>query len=236
MCMQGMEDASVASEIAVMNSAVFSSVKPGQMDDWLVYSISFADISAPEEIGDTTKISGFVQLRDEINRGRTLYFYAELVENVTGFELTSGFWQQVAPGYARTELLIVTAEDMNGFAADKSDFKTLFSYVQEHAVALNVPGAPVSEETNYFIFVFLMDQFLPGSAFEVKISDVRNGADGFQDMTSYRLFEDSWAVARVASRFSLTPENGFWVKALYNSEGEEARVVGLYRTQPEPSS
>ncbi len=238
MRLHGDEEAFIDDAISVKNASVFPKLGVGQLEGWKLHGLDIRDAISPQKIGDATEINGIMYLRDQQDRGLTIAFMSAITETVDGYDLKSGHWRQIAPSDPRTELYIVPLAILDDFTGNNSDYFAFHSFVQKNAISLEGSNPQDKKESDYAIFVFLKDLLLPDDQFFVKISDVRDGTDGYGDLTSYQLFDDGWVAAMIKGRFTLSDDLGFWIKAVYVPKNANARIIGLYSAdlQQMPSS
>lgn len=236
MRLHGESEAQVEQQTSVGNSDVLPALKPGQLAGWHLHGLAISEVTRSEELTGSSHISGTIFLRDEINRGMVVAFGGTIADTDDGYKLTEGYWSRVAPVDPRTEFYILPMQAASRIVERTPNFIDLYRAVKASAIPMSGSKAVEVAENEYSIIVFLMDEVLPGDRFAVKISDFKEGHQGFGEISQYLDFKDGWSAAIVNGRFRLTAETAFWVKAAYTKKGGLTRIIGLYNTQPQPSN
>ncbi|MZR32081.1 hypothetical protein [Sneathiella litorea] len=206
-----------------------------------VENVQINDFFRPQEAPEINRLGARLILVDPTGRRLGVSFVADYELAEDQVILKGHQW-----GYSRAETpavetyIVRTAAIEELDEASVRDYQTFRSHILSNAAPTGDPTAS-ADIADYTVVTFVMDRILDGDKFEVRLSAVKDGTEGFPDASRYILHDNGWVTGIVPGRFSLAGEKSFWVKAVYTPKEEEdggffgklltnERLIGLYNT------
>lgn len=227
-------------EFSLVGSGGIATDENSSLEGFGVENVQINDFFHPKEVPEINRLGARLILVHPTGRRLGVSFVADYELTDDQIILKGHQW-----GYSRAEIpaietyIVPLASIEELSEASTRDYTTFRSHILASAV---VTGTPVSDEiANYSIVTFVMDRILAGDKFEVRISAVKDGTDGFAEDSRYILHDNGWVTGIVPGRFSLAEDKSFWVKAVYTPKQKEdggffgnlltnEKLIGLYNT------
>ncbi|MEH6547596.1 MAG: hypothetical protein V7701_14255 [Sneathiella sp.] len=228
--LQGDDGNDIDSQLDIVGSAGIEQDLNTDLKGFAIANILINDFFHPEDAPSVYRLGARLVLQDATTRRVGVSFIADY-ELVDGKVVLKGHAWEYAPSILPvTETYVVAAADFDALDAEKakiySDFR---SHVLTNAIDVgNLGNAP--KRGDFVIVTFMMDKIQADDSFELAISDVKEGPDGFADDSQYILHDNGWVTGVVPGTFSLTANEAFWIKAVYTTAGSSKRVIGLFNT------
>ena len=173
--------------------------------------------------GDGTTAAGRLDMEDPLGRRTQVLFYADYRSTNDGIEITRA---QVATLYSlspEARVFVVPAERLEGVSGGvPRTHAGLFEFAAANAVTGDVSGQVPAGDRDFVVFAFLLDRISPSAEITVKVSESRDGTDGYASASRYIDF-DGWRVGILPGTFDLRRTKLF-VKVLFRP-GEEISFI-----------
>lgn len=140
-------------------------------------------------------------------------------------------WEDIRPAVPTVETYIVPKQAFEALDdAAARDYTEFRSHILTNAVASG-SSASSRDAADYAIVTFVMDRMQPDDKFELRISDVKEGPQGFTEDSQYVVHDNGWVTAVIVGKFSLTEDNAFWIKTVYAPKQEKGGFYELLNTE-----
>ncbi|MAZ02169.1 MAG: hypothetical protein CMN56_03435 [Sneathiella sp.] len=239
--LKGEEPDAIEAKFNIVGSGGIANDENTDLSGFGVEKVQLNDFFTPEDAPGINRLGATLVLVEPAGRRVGISFVADYELSGDQVILQGHQW-----GYMRAENPLVETYIVPTAAIEKMgedgvrDYTTLRTQVLLNAVAAGAPGAS-EDMSDLTIVTFFMDHLLHGDKVELRISDVKDGPEGYHDDSRYILHDNGWVTGIVPGQFSLAAENAFWVKAVFIPKKREndgffggllssEQVIGLYNT------
>ncbi|MCF8466703.1 MAG: hypothetical protein K9G33_04820 [Sneathiella sp.] len=239
--LQDEDPAGIDGKFSVIGSGGIATDDNINLKGFGVENVQINDLFHPKEAPELTRLGARLILVDPAGRRVGISFVAD-------YELSEG--QVVLKGhdwaYIRAEAPLAETYIVPTAAIEALDEKTARNYTAFRSHILTnavVAGDPKASKDmgDYTIVTFVMDHLIAGDKFELRLSDVKEGTEGFTEDSRYIVHDNGWVTGIVPGKFSLAGDKAFWVKAVYTPKKKEdggffsgllntGQLIGLFNT------
>jgi hypothetical protein len=229
--LKGQSPAEIEPELRIAGSGGIAEDKNTNLKDFGVQNILINDFFHPEEAPELYRLGARLVLVDPAGRRLGLSFVADY-ELVDDQVILKGYdWAYIRSAFPSVETYIVEAETLKPLDKETAlDYASFRAHILSNAVSTG-GNADTLVENNYSIVTFVADRLLEGDKFETRISDVKDGTDGYTEDSRYIVHDNGWVTSIVTGRFSLRPNTSFWIKAVYTPKPENEGLLGLINNE-----
>ncbi|RLA21468.1 MAG: hypothetical protein DRQ61_08530 [Gammaproteobacteria bacterium] len=182
-------------------------------------------------------LSVFLRFYDDYGRSVTTVVRAEyrLVEGKIIVE--SAIIMPLSSHNPRVKLYYVPVDKLSDQRFTKnSSYKEILWFVQEKAVAINIPEQVPHKRQNYWIFAFVTDRLAKDAKIELRASKSQKGLKG--DNTKAKTLNfDNWFITRARGEFAFGQVDRVFYKVVYSSDSDvsaekkKLQIIGVFSTQ-----
>jgi hypothetical protein len=228
--LQGNNGAEVDAQLDIIGSEGIQQDQNTNFENFAVANILINDFFQPDDAPGVYRLGARLVLLGPTGRRAGVSFVADYQLVDDKVVLKGHGWEYIPSALPVTETYIVEAATFDGLdvnaARNYTDFR---AYVLTNAIDVNGQGNS-GKQGNFVIVTFLMNKLQTDDSFELRISDVENGPDGFSDDSRYIQHDNGWVTGVIPGNFSLSAKNSFWIKAVYGPADGNKRVIGLFNT------
>jgi len=192
-----------------------------------VQNVQINDFFRPAEAPELYRLGARLIMVGPAGRRLGLSFVADYELSKDQVVLKGFDWDYIRAAAPGAETYIIPTEALAALdektAKDYTDFR---SHILTNAVSTGDNATSVQNE-DYSIVTFVMDRLLVDDKFELRISDVEDGNEGYTEDSRYIVHDGGWVTAVIPGKFSLSDEKAFWIKAVYMPKTEKKGFLGF---------
>ncbi|MEX1035355.1 MAG: hypothetical protein WDZ54_05325 [Sneathiella sp.] len=247
--LKGEEPEAIEAQFNIVGSGGIATDENADLAGFGVENVQLNEFFHPKDAPQINRLGARLILVDATGRRVGISFVADYELSGDQVILQGHQW-----GYMRAESPLVETYIVPTAAIEEMseegvrDYMTFRSHILTNAVATGDPSAS-KDMAEYTIVTFFMDRILNGDKVQLRLSEVKDGPEGFADDSRYVVHGNGWVTGIVPGKFSLAPDKAFWVKAVFIPKKKEAdgffsglltneKLIGLYNTAnlTEPAS
>ena len=234
------EPDAIDEEFDIVGSAGIATDENIDLSGFGVEKVQLNDFFHPKDMPAINRLGASLVLVDATGRRVGVSFVADYELKDEKVVLMGHQWGYMRAEFPVAESYIVPIAAIEQMTeAEVRDYPTFRSHILTHAVTAGDPNAP-QDMAEYSIVTFFMDRLLDGDKVQLRISEVKDGPEGYSDDSRYIVHGNGWVTGIVPGKFSLAPDKAFWVKAVFIPKKKEdgffsglltsEKVIGLYNT------
>ncbi|WP_339717565.1 hypothetical protein, partial [uncultured Sneathiella sp.] len=219
--LKGEEPEAIDAKFDVIGSGGIGTDENTDLSGFGVEKVQLNDFFTPPDAPGINRLGASLILVEPAGRRVGISFVADYELAEDKVILKGHQW-----GYMRAESPLVETYIVPTSAIEEMSKEGVRNYtafrrhILLNAMSAGSPDAP-GDMAEYTIVTFFMDHLLHGDKVELRISEVKDGPEGFHDDSRYIVHDNGWVTGIVPGKFSLAADKAFWVKAVFIPQKKE---------------
>ena len=201
--LKGGDPAAIDEKFSITGSGGIGTDENIDLSGFGVENVQLNDFFHPKEAPGINRLGARLIMVEPTGRRVGISFVADYELTEDKVILKGHKWAYMRAEFPVAETFIVPTAAIEELGEDGvSDYTTFRTHVMLSALQAGDPNAS-QDMSDYTIVTFFLDRLLHGDKVELRLSDVKDGPEGFADDSRYIVHGNGWVTGIVPGKFSL---------------------------------